>query len=158
MGESSSRTMPTEERASKRLKFAKDFGSRKFRMFECPDEVLASLSEHRQLRIVGEDKAELASLCTHDKTYQIRFLEYSNTQLVTPPAGETETLAVTANLNGYYELKEYTPRLMGVRNVLKPYVDQGGEASGEGLTMAQLEAQVRRAVPSSPIRLSATVS
>ena len=89
-----------EQRPEKRLKFASDFGVRNYRMFEAPDEVLASLSEHRQLRIVGEDKGELASLCTHDKTYQIRFLEYSNAQLVTPPAGDAEPLVVSANLNG----------------------------------------------------------
>lgn len=87
--------MSAEQPAAKRLKFSSSYDSSKVRMFEVSDDVIASLDQHGSLRIAGPNEAHL---CSHDKTYQIRFLEYSNTQLLAPP--EPDCINVAAGLNG----------------------------------------------------------
>jgi len=129
------------------VSFAPTFGNKRLRMMEMDPKLLEEVLKHGSVKIKGAQEEE-AVLCTDKTTYQIRFLEYSNSQLLLDPetAGEgaatVKKCTVVGQTAGYYELKEARPKLLKVGELLSQHLYSGPD-SQKGLEFEKLEEDVQ---------------
>jgi len=124
------------------VRFSPAFGNKRLRVMEVSPPLLDTVLREGSVHIKGK-QADEAVLCTTDKTYQIRFLEYSNTQLLVDPTASADgSCSVVGQAPGYYELKETRPRTLRVGEILAGHVYTGVEAPS-GIPFTELEAAVQ---------------
>jgi sister chromatid cohesion protein DCC1 len=123
------------------VRFAPTFGNKRLRMMEMSQPLLDTVMKEGSVQIKGRQEDE-AVLCTSDKTYQIRFLEYSNAQLLVDPSTGSEDCTVVAQAPGYYELKEMRPRILRIGEVLGGHVYSAESQSG-GILFTELASIVQ---------------
>jgi len=89
------------------------------------------------------DASEEALLCTRDKTYQVRFVEYSNALLLCEPRAEGTACQVSGQVDGYFELKETRPKVIQIQQVLASHLYAGPDSEEGGIPLWQLESRVQ---------------
>ena len=127
--------------------FAPTFGNKRLRTMEMDQALLDDVLKQGSVKIKG-GKDDEAVLCTKETTYQIRFLEYSNAQLLLDPetGGKygSNKCSVVGQTSGYYELKQKRPNLLKVGDVLAKHVYSGPDSQQQqGLAFEQLESAVQ---------------
>jgi len=122
--------------------FAPTFGNKRLKVMEMSQPLLDTVVKEGSVKIKGGQDEE-AVLCTNSKTFQIRFLEYSNTQLLLDPdPANKDSASVIDQTDGYYELKEMRPRILRIGELLSTNVYKGSE-SASGMLFSELEGRVQ---------------
>jgi hypothetical protein len=91
---------------------------------EIPNDLLDTIMNGGELKIVGDSSKTDAVLCSAGCTYSIRKVETSNQIYLVPPSS-TGVFPLEAGINEYYEIKPISGRISRIKDLLRSHVYEG---------------------------------
>jgi len=113
-----------EEGRKRRITYPDSFDTRDLRLMEIPNDLLDTIMNGGELKIVGDSSKTDAVLCSAGCTYSIRKVETSNQIYLVPPSS-TGVFPLEAGINEYYEIKPISGRISSIKDLLQSHVYEG---------------------------------
>lgn len=113
-----------EEGRKRRITYPDSFDTRDLRLMEIPNDLLDTIMNGGELKIVGDSSKTDAVLCSAGCTYSIRKVETSNQIYLVPPSS-TGVFPLEAGINEYYEIKPISGRISRIKDLLRSHVYEG---------------------------------